>query len=135
MDGLHFRWAKRSNIIALTLLLSAGVLWAQNQSRLVGTVTDSSGAAIPGARLTLSHVATGVETNSESNESGASIFPYVAPDNSRWWKSRGPHSERRGVECKAARGRRCARRKDGRIGDERQRSSGSRADRTPWASQ
>ncbi len=47
---------------------------------------------------------------------------------SPWWKSRGPHSERRGVECEATRGRRCA-----GIVDERQQSSRRRAVRTPWA--
>ena len=64
---------------ALALVLAAGTAWAQDQSRLTGSVVDTTGAAIPGARLMLSNIATGVEAGTESNESGVYIFPYVAP--------------------------------------------------------
>ena len=64
---------------ALALVLAAGTAWAQDQSRLTGSVVDTTGAAIPGARLMLSNVATGVEASTESNEAGVYIFPYVAP--------------------------------------------------------
>ncbi len=63
----------------LVLALAAGTLLAQDQSRLTGSVSDISGAAIPGARLKLSNVATGVEANVQSNASGVFVFPYVAP--------------------------------------------------------
>lgn len=79
MKNQYVCWADRFARIALALTLSAGAVMAQDQSRLTGTVTDTSGAAIPTASLTLSNVATGVETTSESNESGVYIFPYVAP--------------------------------------------------------
>ena len=75
----NFSWASRLAGAALLLVLTAGVSWAQDQSRLTGAVTDTTGAAIPGAKLTLSNVATGVTATSESNEVGVYVFPYVAP--------------------------------------------------------
>ena len=60
---------------ALALVVAVGTAWAQDQSRLTGSVVDTTGAAIPGARLMLSNVATGVEASTESNESGVYIFP------------------------------------------------------------
>ena len=65
--------------LALAVALVAGAAWAQDQSRLTGSVTDTTGAAIPGAKLLLSNVSTGVDATAESNESGVYIFPYVAP--------------------------------------------------------
>ncbi len=64
---------------ASAFLLGSSLAWAQDQSRLTGSVTDTTGAAIPGARLTLTNVATGVAGMSESNEAGVYVFPYVAP--------------------------------------------------------
>jgi hypothetical protein len=54
-------------------------LAAQSQSRLTGTVTDTSGAVIPGAPVTLRNASTGVEQTATTNESGVYNFPYVAP--------------------------------------------------------
>ncbi len=71
-------WAARFFNTALALA-AVGAAWGQDQSRLTGSVLDTTGAAIPAARLTLSNTATGVETSAESNESGVYIFPYVAP--------------------------------------------------------
>lgn len=71
--------AVRFGAIALVLLVAGVTAWGQDQSSLTGSVLDTTGAAIPGARLTLSNMATGVETTAESNESGVYIFPYVAP--------------------------------------------------------
>ena len=72
-------WAIRIGGVALALVLTVGAAWGQDQSRLTGSVLDTTGAAIPGARLILSNTATGVETTAESNESGVYVFPYVAP--------------------------------------------------------
>ena len=72
-------WAIRIGGVALALVVTVGAAWGQDQSRLTGSVLDTTGAAIPGARLILSNTATGVETTAESNESGVYIFPYVAP--------------------------------------------------------
>ncbi len=71
--------ARRLGIVACALGLAGISAWSQDQSRLGGSVTDTTGAAIPGARMTLSNVDTGVATTAESNESGVYVFPYVAP--------------------------------------------------------
>lgn len=48
-------------------------------SAVVGTVTDQSNAAIPGATVKLVDVATGVSTTATSNASGQYTFPTVTP--------------------------------------------------------
>ncbi|MEZ5391721.1 MAG: carboxypeptidase regulatory-like domain-containing protein [Bryobacterales bacterium] len=63
----------------MLISLTAGLLLAQNQGRLSGNVTDSTGAVIPGAAVTLLNVATGVSLTAETNESGAYLFPVVTP--------------------------------------------------------
>ncbi len=79
MKNQFTRWASRLAGSALALLLVMGAAWAQDQSRLTGSVTDTTGAAIPGARMLLSNVDTGVDAGAESNEADVYIFPYVAP--------------------------------------------------------
>ena len=44
-----------------------------------GTLSDASGAVIPGAKVVLRNVATGVETTTASNDVGLYVFPSLAP--------------------------------------------------------
>lgn len=65
------------------LLLAATVVvsWplaAQTQTRLTGTVSDNTGSVIPGARITITNVNTGVLQQTETNPSGSYNFPFVA---------------------------------------------------------
>ena len=46
---------------------------------LVGTVTDSSGAAIPGAKVTIQNLQTAQESVTAANESGFYTFPVLQP--------------------------------------------------------
>ncbi len=51
--------------------ISFGILWGQAESaRVAGTVTDPSGANVPGARITLIHESTGVRTGVKSAGDG-----------------------------------------------------------------
>ncbi len=75
--GKHVGW-----ILALpvALLLAAGALWSQQMTgTLTGIVTDSEGAVIPGAKVTLVNEASGstlrTETNGEGYFSIAAIYP------------------------------------------------------------
>ena len=43
-------WAIRIGGVALALVVTVGAAWGQDQSRLTGSVLDTTGAAIPGAR-------------------------------------------------------------------------------------
>jgi len=63
--------------LCLVLLLS-GASWAQtaNQGSIEGTITDPSGAVIPGATLNATNVATGVSQSTQSNADG--YYRFVA---------------------------------------------------------
>lgn len=61
-------------------LFLAGALHAQvNTGALLGTVTDSSGAAVPQAKVTLTNIQTGVVTDSTTNQSGNYAFRGLLP--------------------------------------------------------
>ena len=59
--------------------LASGLLQGQVQSRLTGTVNDSTGAVIPGAVVTVRNVATGVSQTAETTENGGYNFPFLQP--------------------------------------------------------
>jgi hypothetical protein len=69
--------------IAISALL-ASQAFAQNVNATVGgTVTDSTGAVLPGATVTISGIDTGVKTTTISNESGAYQFSSLQAGNYR----------------------------------------------------
>lgn len=70
----------RRFLLALTLCLSSSV-WAQiaNNTTLVGTVTDSSGSVVAGAKVTAVNVATNVSYPGTTNSEGYYSIPYVSP--------------------------------------------------------
>ncbi len=64
----------------LLLFLACGMAFAQRDLGTVsGTVTDSQGAVIPNAKVTLTNDATGVVTNVTTNEAGAYNVPALTP--------------------------------------------------------
>lgn len=62
--------------VVCTLCVSA---WGQATTSLHGTVTDTSGAAIAGAKVTLTQTATGTSRDTTTNATGAYSFPAVLP--------------------------------------------------------
>src|SRR6516164_9206831 len=69
-------------IVILLLLAVAGASAAFSQAvnaSLVGTIIDSSGAAVPGAKVTLTETNTGVSRGTSSNESGNYTFSDLPP--------------------------------------------------------
>ena len=71
-------------ICTLTLVAFASVLSAQeSRGTLQGRVTDSSGAAVPGATVDVLNLATGVVTTSITNEQGSYRAPLLNPGNYR----------------------------------------------------
>lgn len=68
-------------LAARTILLVGlfvAVSFAQIASNTItGTVTDASGAVVPGAAITLTNQGTNVTTNSRSNAAGQYTFPYL----------------------------------------------------------
>jgi hypothetical protein len=64
--------------LALFCLLSSTLLFAQSTGgRLIGRVSDPSGAVLAGVRVTLVNEATGVTQQSVSNDSGDYVLPQV----------------------------------------------------------
>ena len=62
------------------LLLTVGFGYSQAvNATLLGTVTDSSGAVVPNAKVTVTEVNTGVNRSGQSNESGNYTFPDMPP--------------------------------------------------------
>ncbi len=66
-------------LLALLLLCCTSTLFGQYRGRIQGTVTDTSGAAIVGAQVTLLNTETGVSTVRQTNEVGQYLFDLVEP--------------------------------------------------------
>ncbi len=64
-------------ILAFALSFLTAGLWAQTQSRLTGLVSDTSGAVVIGAKVTLRNPATGVVTETATNSAGNYQFPLL----------------------------------------------------------
>src|ERR1700720_2750871 len=72
--------------LSLTVLLAASMLGFSSQVRgqavnatLLGTVTDSSGAAAADVKMTITETNTGIGRTSQTNESGNYVFPDLPP--------------------------------------------------------
>lgn len=66
-------------LAAALAVTSTYALRAQSASSVDGTVTDSSGAVIPNAIVTLTNAQTGVVLNATTDGSGAYSFPALSP--------------------------------------------------------
>jgi len=73
----HLKFLKILSIGAAVLLASAAVAIAQtSNASIVGTVTDPSGAAIPGATITVTNTATGISREVTTSEVGTyRVYP------------------------------------------------------------
>ena len=63
----------------LAVLAFAGAAWSQGISTMNGTVADSSGAVIVGARITITEVDTGLSRESVSNAEGLYVISSLRP--------------------------------------------------------
>ncbi len=64
---------------ALLLLLTSTLLSGQTQTNLTGTVIDPTGAAVPGAALTITNTATNQTRDVVTNDDGAYVFAQITP--------------------------------------------------------
>jgi hypothetical protein len=73
--------ARTRIVVLLTVLLSFGsVLFGQTQQgRILGRVTDSTGAIIPNAKVTVTDVATGTSRELRTNGAGDYVAPNLNP--------------------------------------------------------
>src|SRR5689334_8037449 len=59
------------SLAVLALILTSSMLFAQSTGgRIIGRVVDTSGAVVPGAKITLTNEATNVNYGSESSGTG-----------------------------------------------------------------
>jgi hypothetical protein len=65
-------------LVAL-LLLTTSTMLAQGLGRISGIVTDTTGAVVPGAVVTVTQVGTGTKTEVKSSGQGEYIFPSLPP--------------------------------------------------------
>jgi hypothetical protein len=75
------RWRLLARLLTVAMLLMAWVETglAQTQGAINGTVTDTSGASIPGAIVTMTNTATRGTRNTTSNADGLYTFPSLPP--------------------------------------------------------
>src|SRR6266581_1750996 len=69
----------RTCLLVLGSLLFSVVAQAQYRGSIQGVVTDSQGALVPGAKVTLTDKATGRTQETTSNDSGLYTFGALAP--------------------------------------------------------
>ena len=70
MRQMRFRFI----VVPILLLFGCLASYAQQNSEIVGTVTDQTGAAVPGATLTLTQKETGYVYSSTTNNTGGFVF-------------------------------------------------------------
>src|SRR6266853_3235935 len=68
-DGL-----RKSLFLAGFIILFASAGWAQRAAELAGSVTDATGAIVPGVTVTATNTQTGVATSTVTNEAGLYRF-------------------------------------------------------------
>jgi hypothetical protein len=69
-------------VLALLAVCFASAVYGQAvNATVLGTVTDASGAIVPGAKVTVTDVNTSVSRSTETNGSGNYSFPDLAPGN------------------------------------------------------
>ncbi len=67
-------------VFALSVCIP-GRLSAQGFGSINGTVTDASGAVVPGAKITAIQASTGISSETTSGSQGNFVFPILAPSN------------------------------------------------------
>jgi len=78
-----------SLLLMLGLVLLSTVAYSQETASIVGTVTDQTGAAVPGAKITITNMDTGIVRSSTSNSTGSYNAPSSRSESIRFgWRQR-----------------------------------------------
>lgn len=75
------RIAPRIAVVCLLTFLAASIVYGQATGSISGTVTDATGSAVPGAKLTVTAPATGLSRTFTTNDSGEYIIPLLGVAN------------------------------------------------------
>jgi hypothetical protein len=65
--------------LALALLSASFALGQAVTGSIVGSVTDASGAAVAGAKVTITETATGIARTATTSDEGGYVMPYLQP--------------------------------------------------------
>ena len=65
--------------LTIALVLTSGLQAQELRGKVTGTVSDASGAVIPGAAVTLTNDDTTVSATTSTNEVGSYLFDFVLP--------------------------------------------------------
>lgn len=68
-------------LLGLILLLPQFMFAQDSRGNVVGRVTDTTGAVVPGADVRIVNDATGVAASAKTNDAGAYALPYLIPGN------------------------------------------------------
>src|SRR5262245_65624729 len=78
--GVSMKRLQLVRVLFLSVLVSAAGTTALSQTaQVTGRVSDQSGAVVPGAQITLTNTATGINRESVSNDEGYFTIPLVQP--------------------------------------------------------
>src|SRR5581483_2320149 len=72
-----------ASLVAVLVSVPALLLAQQSTAQLTGSITDASGAVIPGAQITVTNEGTGIKREAKSNELGFYTVPLLPPGNYR----------------------------------------------------
>src|SRR3972149_3732524 len=61
-----------------SVIACTSVVWAQSTAQISGTVTDQSGAILPGVEVTATQTDTGIARSTVTNETGIYVLPNLA---------------------------------------------------------
>jgi len=76
-DSTRLNKALGTGFVCLLTLAAGQLLFGQATGSISGTVTDTSGSAVPGAKITVTVPATGLTRSTATNESGEYIIPLL----------------------------------------------------------
>jgi hypothetical protein len=82
-EAIDMQWMKLGRVVlfaAFAVCLSTASFGQAVYGSLFGTVTDNTGAAIPGATITVTDTGKGTSVNSQSNDSGEWRAEHLIPD-------------------------------------------------------
>jgi len=66
-------------MLSLLVLVFAANAFSQNTAKILGTVSDQSGAAVVGATVTIKSTASSIERSTQTNSTGAYEVPALPP--------------------------------------------------------
>jgi hypothetical protein len=75
MGGQVEARSNRFFMLLLLVVIAPAVVWAQSTAQISGSITDASGAILPGVEVTVTQTDTGAVRSAVTNETGSYVLP------------------------------------------------------------